>query len=166
MIRRMLMTAAVLSAAVLLFTGCASKELPENDQQEPVTEEMAGPNADKVPDATAPVLEMAVVYAPSSGSSGLVQIPDGAEKVDAENLFLLMAENGAVPSEAGYEDFSVDNNAGTLTVSGLGAADTRTLAAITNTMTENLGLASLTIISDGAVLIENDAYHEDFKTLQ
>lgn len=168
----------------LSMTACS----PTQKETEPAaTEASTGGASDKVPDATAEVLEMVSIYTPNEDNNGLNQMMDGVAVVDADSLLDKLIEYGAL--EEGTELLSLETEGeAENTAAGPGITEAITtyesavldlsaipddtdldkelaVAAVGNTFTENLSIKHLTITVNGETVSEDFSFRSDYQTL-
>ena len=177
--------ALCLAGAIFALSMAACS--PTQKETAPAVEATTGGASDKVPDATAEVLEMVSIYIPNEEKTGLKQIMDGVSVMDAESLVAKLAEYGAL--EEGTEILSLETEGETEnTAAGPGSSETVTtyesavvdlsaipddtdldrelaVAAVGNTLTENLGIKKLTITVNGETVSEGFTFRSDYQTL-
>ena len=172
--------ALFMTGAMLAMSMAACSPTQKETAPAGAAEASTGGAEDKVPDPTTEVLEIASIYVPDEERTGLIQNMDGVSVLDAESLVAKLvgcqvlsyeatgeAENAAAgPGEAA--DVSVAESA-VIDLSDIpdgDSIDTQLItAAIGNTITENLGVRSLTIEENGSVFADGVTFQNEYETL-
>ena len=123
--------------------------------------------AEKVPDPTAPKVEVVSIYRPKDDTAvGLKQSMDDVEELDEYELFLKLVDYGVIDEDADLVSYEEQDGRATLELSGLKNQNRNNLVGITNTYTENLGLESITLIVEGKTLLENQTFVKNYKEIE
>lgn len=175
-------TLMVISLAACSPTTGQSAKI-ESEGAQPQTQEREV--VEKLPDATAPVLELFSIYYPNDDLTGLKQGVDGVEVLDADSLVDQLIAYGVLDEGTMSLDFTTEGESGA-EVTGPGeAAEITTIAsavldlsefpeenrdllliAVTNTFTDSLNIDKLTISIDGEVIGSDLTFTEGFANLQ
>jgi len=153
------------------------------NQNEPQTQ--AKEVVEKLPDATAPVLESFNIYYLNQDKTGLKQGVDGVEVMDADSLVDKLIEYEVLAPGTMSLDFTTEGE-GETAVTGPGQASNITtyssavldvsefpeenrdllLIAVANTFTESMNIDKLTISIDGEVIGTDLTFTEGYAKLK
>ena len=179
--------ALFMTGAMLAMSMAACSPTQKETAPAGAAEASTGGAEDKVPDPTTEVLEIASIYVPDEERTGLIQNMDGVSVLDAESLVAKLVEYGVLPEgcqvlsyeATGEAENAADGPGEAADVSVAESAvidlsdipdgdsiDTQLItAAIGNTITENLGVRSLTIEENGSVFADGVTFQNEYETL-
>lgn len=177
----------ITGALLAMSMAACSPTQKETDPAAALEQQSTGGAEDKVPDPTAEVLEIASIYVPDEARTGLKQSMEGLTTLDADSLIAKLVEYGVLPEDCqvlSYETEGEEEDS----AAGPGADAGATISAsavinlsdipdgdnidnqlvtgaIGNTITENLGVRSLTIEENGTVFADNVTFQSEYETL-
>ena len=179
--------ALFMTGAMLAMSMAACSPTQKETAPAGAAEASTGGAEDKVPDPTTEVLEIASIYVPDEERTGLIQNMDGVSVLDAESLVAKLVEYGVLPQGCqvlSYVAAGVAENAaaGPGEAADVSVAESAVIdlsdipdgdsidsqlitAAIGNTITENLGVRSLTIEENGSVFADGVTFQNEYETL-
>lgn len=174
-------------ALLALSMAACSPTQTETDPAAALEQQSTGGADDKVPDPTTEVLEIASIYIPNEEKTGLRQSMEGLTAVDVNSLVAQLAEAGVLPADCEVLSYETEGEAedsaagpgvdagatiassAVLNLSSIPDGDSidnqLTIGAIGNTITENLGVRSLTIQENGTTVAENVTFQSEYETL-
>lgn len=151
-----------MAAAFMAVSLAACTPTTEKQAETAQTVEMeTGGASDKVPDATAPVLETVVIYRVEDGK--LKQIMDGVETLDAESLAAKMVELEVLPEGTEVVSYEADGGQATLNLSqapeDLSDTDKELFfEAVAQTFVQNMELTEFKLLIDGESFTGSDEF--------
>ncbi|HJC47988.1 MAG TPA: GerMN domain-containing protein [Candidatus Lachnoclostridium pullistercoris] len=177
----------ITGALLAVSMAACSPTQKETDPAAVLEQQSTGSAEDKVPDPTTEVLEIASIYVPDEERTGLKQAMEGLSTLDAESLVAKLVEYGVLPEDCqvlSYETEGEEDGSSAGPGAEAGATVTASAvlnlsdipdgdnidkqlitAAIGNTITENLGVRSLTIQENGTVFADGVTFQNEYETL-